>query len=152
MESINVKPCTVADMEQAPNIAELLAEYASESAIEGLGPVSAQMETYRQMEAAGFLHILGAFQGDALVGFLLVIVSVLPHYGVRVGSTESYFVAVSARKSGAGLILLREAEHLAQSLGAVGFFVSAPKGGRLEQVMEGKGYRETNRVFFRSLS
>lgn len=151
MEPVEIRSCTVAEMEHAPNLADLLAEYAIESAIPGMGPPKAQLETYRQLEAVGALHLFGAFQGDALVGFLVMIVSVLPHYGALVASTESYFVACKARKSGAGLKLLQEAENLARILGVAGFFVSAPIGGRLERVMSGKGYRETNRVFFRGL-
>lgn len=152
MPSIAIRPCTVSDMENAPNLAALLAEYGAESAIEGLGQANAQTETYRQMEAVGVLHLIGAFQGDELVGFLIMIVSVLPHYGKRIASTESFFVASAARKGGAGLKLLREAERLAESLGAMGFFVSAPMGGRLMRVLTAKRYRETNRVFFKVLA
>lgn len=152
MEPIIIRRCTVADMADAPNIADLLAEYGAESAIEELGPPAAQLDTYRQMEAVGALHLLGAFDGDALVGFLVMIVSVLPHYGACIASTESFFVARAARKSGAGLKLLHEAEQLAKSLGAAGFFVSAPMSSRLEKILPGVGYRETNRVFFRRLA
>lgn len=140
-------------MERAPNLAELLAEYGAESSIDDLGPPSVQIETYRQMEAVGALQLLGAFQGNDLVGFLVMIVSMLPHYGARVASTESFFVAGNARKSGAGLRLLHEAEQLARNLGAAGFFVSAPKGSKLAAVLDAhKAYRETNRVFFRGLA
>lgn len=152
MPSIVIRPCTVSDMENAPNLASLLAEYGAESAIEGLGQPAAQLETYHQMEAMGVLHPIGAFQGDELVGFLIMIISVLPHYGARIGSTESFFVASAARKSGAGLKLLREAERLAEAQGAMGFFVSAPIGSRLDQVLTAKRYLETNRVFFKVLA
>ena len=65
---------------------------------------------------------------------------------------ESYFVASKHRKSGAGLALLREAERIASDRGAHALLVSAPHGGRLADVMPRVGYRETNRVFFRSLA
>lgn len=152
MEPTHIRPCTVADMERAPNLYDLLAEYGRESAIDELGAPVPQMETYRQLEAAGVLHLLGAFRGGDLVGFLIMVVSVLPHFGKCVASTESYFVASHARKGGTGLKLLREAETLACRLGAVALFVSTPKGARLETVLSAKGYRETNRVFFRSLT
>jgi GNAT superfamily N-acetyltransferase len=152
MPSISIRPCTVSDMENAHNLAALLAEYGVESAIEGLGQPSAQIETYRQMEALGMLCLIGAFQGDELVGFLIMIVSVLPHYGKRIASTESFFVASAARKGGAGLKLLCEAERLAKSLGAMGFFVSAPTNSRLDSVLTAKQYRHTNQVFFKVLA
>jgi len=149
---IIIHPCTVSDMENAPNLADLLAEYGAASAIDGLGAPAAQLETYRQLEAVGVLHLIGAYQGDNLVGFLIMIISVLPHYGARVGSTESFFVASTARKTGAGLKLLREAERIAATLGAVGFLVSAPVGSRLDQVLTAKRYLETSHVFFKALA
>ena len=151
MESISIKPCSVADIESAPNVADLLAEYAEESALDALGGANPQWETYRQMEAVGVARVLGAFQREKLVGFLVLLVSIVPHFGKLLASTESFFVAKSARKTGAGLKLLREAENIARDTGAVGFFVSAPMGSRLAKVLPGVGYRETNRMFFRGL-
>lgn len=150
MEPITIRPCTVADIESAPNA--LLAEYGRESAIPELGPVNPQFPIYKVMEANGSVRMIGAFRGDQIVGFIALLVSVLPHFGVVVGTTESFFVASHDRKSGAGLRLLRAAEDMAREMGAVGFFVSTPVGSRLERVMPGIGYRETNRVFFRSLT
>lgn len=150
--TITIRPCAVSEIEDAPNLAALLAEYGEESAIDGLGGQDAQIETYHQMEDIGALFPVGAFDGDALVGFLLMIVSILPHYGKRVASSESFFVTNSARKKGAGLKLLREAERMAQDLGALGLFISAPMGSRLYQVLEAKRYAETNRIFFKAFS
>lgn len=147
-----IRPCTVAEMEHAPNLAELLTEYAQESAVQELGPPVVQLETYRQMEAAGVLYLLGAFQADSLVGFMLMVVSVLPHFGQVAASSEAFFVASAAREGGTGLKLLQEAEALAAKLGAVGLFISAPMGGRLAQVLPRQKYRETDRVFFRRLA
>lgn len=153
MEAVTIQPCTVADVEQAPNLAELLAEYGDESAIDGLGAPCPQFGTYRLMESAGMLFILGAFHGNSLVGFIILIVSPLPHFGTVAASTESFFVTRSARKSGVGLRMLREAEQLSRSVGAAGLLVSTPAGGKLEQVMRGfDGYRVTNTVFFRSFA
>ncbi|WP_334157910.1 GNAT family N-acetyltransferase [Oryzomicrobium sp.] len=151
MEPVAIRLCTVADLEASPCLGALLDEYAQESAIEGLPHPSAQMPFYRQSEAAGVLSCLGAYRGADLIGFLLILAPVLPHYGVRMAAAESFFVAGQARKSGAGLKLLRAAEAHAKTLGAPGLLVSAPSGGRLADVLPGVGYRETNRVFFRAL-
>jgi len=149
---MNISPCTVADIERAPNLAALLAEYGAESAIAGLGEAEAQLDLYRAMEASGALHTAAAYQGDTLIGFLLFVVSTLPHYGKRIATTESFFVASARRQSGAGLALLREAEALAAPLGAEGLFVTAPAGSKLEYVMSRQPYRQTNSVFFRRLT
>lgn len=151
MESITIKPCAVEDVQNAPNVADLLAEYANESALDALGGANPQWETYRQMQAMGVAHVLGAYQGDTLVGFLVLLVSVVPHFGKPIASTESYFVAQVVRKAGAGLKLLHEAEKLARESGAVGLFVSAPTDSRLSHVLPGVGYHETNRLYFRGL-
>jgi len=152
MKPITIRHCTIADIEASPNLDALLAEYVAESAIPELGELGAQADVYRAIEANGVLRVIAAYQDDQLVGFVFLLMSVLPHFGRPVGTTESLFVAKAARKTGAGLQLIRAAEVLAKELGAKGFFISAPVGGVLERVMPGIGYRETNRVFFKDLS
>lgn len=151
MDPITIKRCTVDEIACAPNLPDLLAEYAAESALDDLGSANPQFETYRMMQEVGVAHVLGAFQGETLIGFLVLLVSVVPHFGRPIASTESYFVAQVVRKSGAGLKLLHEAEKIARESGAVGLFVSAPTDSRLAQVLPGVGYRETNRLYYRGM-
>lgn len=151
MTPITIRPITADEFEQADNLVELLAEYAVESSIPGLGKINVQMQTYRQLEAAGILHTLAAYRGDTMVGFITFLVSVLPHYGAFTATSESFFVAQSERAGGTGLRLLRAAEALATELGAVGLLVSAPAGGRLAQVLPRTGFTQTNEVFFKGL-
>lgn len=146
-----IRPCTVADIEQAPNVGALLDEYAGEASTEGLGAAVPQWWLYRKMEETGLLHVLGAFSDERLIGFITVVVMQRPHYEGLVGSYESFFVAAEYRRTGAGTQLLRTAETLAESRGALGLFVNAAIGSRLEQVLEASPpYRNTHRVFFRS--
>lgn len=150
---LRIKLVTVSELMSARNFDALLQEYGAESAIPELGGVSAQRETYERLEAAGVLSVFGAYLGSNLVGFLAIIMSHLPHYGALVGTTESFFVTPSARGSGAGAKLLREAEDFASALGAVGVFVSAPVGSKLDTLLEVKrGYRRTNHVYFKGLA
>ena len=152
VSDIVIRPCAFGDVEKEPNIENLVAEYAAESATPGLGPANPQWRMYEAMEAAGVAKLLCAYKGTDLVGFLVLLVSVVPHFGVPIASTESFFVARAARGTGAGLMLRRAAERMAREMGAVGFFISAPSGGRLAEVMaKSRGWRETNRVYFRSL-
>lgn len=146
-----IRACTIAEVEQAGALPELLAAYGDESRIPEFGEVSACFETYRVMEASGALHILGAFAPD-LVGLASLLVYGLPHYaGRRVCAMESFFVAPTARRGGTGLNLLRAAEARARELGAAALMVSAPVDGRLASVLPRSGYRETNRVFLKGL-
>src|SRR5437868_2346916 len=151
MNELTVARVSLAEIEASPELTALLAEYAAESANDEIGPASPQIGTYRTMEASGLFHTFAAMVDGRLVGFMFLLVPVLPHFGRMVGVTESYFVAAAYRKTGAGLRLLQAAEKTAREAGAVGVLVSAPVGGILERVMPGVGYRETNRVFFKGL-
>jgi len=140
---------TVAELEAAATFAALLAEYAAESAIAGLPPPEARMPSYRHLESLGLLHVLGAWNDGELIGFITMVVPVLPHYGVAVAVSESFFVAKAHRATMAGLRLLGEAETKAHELGSPGLLVSAPYAGKLFELLPRLGYVETNRVFFK---
>jgi GNAT superfamily N-acetyltransferase len=142
---------SIAALEAAPNMPDLLAEYASEAAIDGLPPPYPKWEAYRTLETAGLLHVLSATVGDELAGFITVLAAPLPRYSAPVATSESFFVARAHRKTGAGLKLLRAAEDKARDLGSSGLLVSAPSGGTLAQVLPRVGYAETNRVFFKQV-
>ena len=149
---MNVQMSSVAELERDPGFAALLAEYASESSIAGMPPPAAKMESYRELEARGLLQVLSATHAGRLVGFLTLLAPVLPHYGVAVAVSESFFVARDHRGTGAGLKLLRAAEDLARRLASPGLLVSAPFEGGLFKVLPRVGYAETNRVFFKKVS
>lgn len=147
-----VRQFTFNDLESNPKFKELCDEYAAESSIDDMPQIDPHLPMYRQLEAAGVLHAFGAFSGDELVGFLLMLISPVPHYSAVVANTESFFVRDGHRKGGTGVRLLKMAEEHAKNLGAVGVFVSAPSGGRLSRAMPLLGFHETNRVFFRKLT
>lgn len=147
---MKVAPSTVAEIEAAPAFRALLDEYAAESAIDGLPPPDAKMPSYRHLASLGLLHVLGAWADDGeLIGFITIILPVLPHYGVAVAVSESFFVAKAHRATMAGLRLLGAAEEKARALGSPGLLVSAPYGGKLFELLPKLGYAETNRVFFK---
>ena len=144
-----VQRSTVAAITGSLHFAALAAEYAAESAIEGLPPPAAKMDTYRHLEAAGALHVLSATDEGELIGFITLLAPVLPHYGIPVAVSESFFVAKAHRHTMAGLKLLCAAENKAKELGSPGLLVSAPFGGKLFELLPRLGYVETNRVFFK---
>lgn len=151
MDPITLRQCRAVEIYAAANAAALWAEYAAESSIPELGPHDPQIPIYQNLEDAGVMTVFGAFLGEELAGMITVLISVVPHYGRKIATTESFFVCAKARSSGAGVKLLKAAEDYARAAGAVAFFVSAPAGGRLERVMPHWGYRESNRVFVRGL-
>ncbi|MET1025622.1 MAG: GNAT family N-acetyltransferase [Dongiaceae bacterium] len=147
-----VRKCTVAEVEANANFPALAREYAAESAIHGLPAPVEKIASYRVIEQSGCFQCYGAFLGDKLVGFVAVLMPVIPHYGIAIAVSESFFVAKAHRKGGAGLKLLHAAERQAREAGSPGLLVSAPFGGRLAQVLPHLGYRETNRVFFKEMA
>ncbi|CAB5162182.1 acetyltransferase domain containing protein [uncultured Caudovirales phage] len=151
MTPITIRHCAASELLDAPNRYELWDEYALESSINGLPHPNVQIDMYRMLEQQGVIQLIGAFDDTKLIGFVAVLANVLPHYGVIMAITESFFVSKDYRKTGAGLKLLREAERHARSIKAPGLLVSAPFGGRLAEVLPHVGYDETNRVFFKKL-
>lgn len=149
---LTIKKCTVSEVEAASNILDILGEYAQELAIDGLPHPSAKMEMYKQLESTGMLHPIGAYFGNTLVGIINVLMVMNPHYGIIIAVSESFFVAKSYRKTGAGLKLLHAAEEHAKLLGSPGLFVSAPSQGPLAEVLPNTGYAETGRTFFKGFA
>ena len=116
MPGMEIKALTVDEFRSRPEWPALIREYAVESALEPFADTATpQWDAYQALLDQGALVVLGAFDADRLIGFLAVVVTVLPHFGVRMACTESYFVASAARNTGAGLALLREAQAVAQA-------------------------------------
>lgn len=149
---LRIQDGSVADIAAAENFAELAAEYTDEGAIAGMPAPAARLENYLPLERGGLLHTILATKGNRLIGFILVLASVLPHYGVPVAVSESFFVARAHRRTGAGLRLLNAAEDKARELGASGLLVSAPVRGDLFKVLPRRGYAETSRIFFKRVA
>lgn len=148
--SVIIRQCTVAEIEAAPNFSNLLDEYAT-YAIPGMPSPAVKMEHYRLLEKSGVQTSFGAFLGTTLVGFINVLVSVSPHYGITGAYSESLFVAKEYRKLGAGLRLIRAAEAVVKEKGAPGLIISAPAGSPLTDILPEIDYRQTHILFFKRL-
>lgn len=149
---IEVRPCSVSEVINDPAFPALKEEYALESAILGLPNPGEKLAAYDAIEKSGILQSFAAYRDGELVGFVAVLVPVIPHYGVAIAVTESLFVAQAHRKSGAGVQLIRRAERHAKDKGSPGLFISAPSESRLIDVLPFMGYNETNRVFMKRFS
>ena len=147
-----VRRGSIAELEAFPEFVPLLAEYAAESAIDGLPPPAAKMETYRQLESLNMLSVFQAMEEEALAGFITVLVPPLPHYGIFLAMSESFFVGKEHRHSMAGLKLLVAGEERGKELGSCGFMASAPAGSRLAELLPRCGYKLTNHAFFKAFA
>ena len=116
MDNLVIRPCTYDDIAHGPQSGELLREYAEESAIEELKPYNPNDDIYRGMERMGLVHCIGAFKGEVMIGFLIFIVSVIPHFSRKSATAESYFVTAGERKTGAGIRLYELLRRWPESL------------------------------------
>jgi GNAT superfamily N-acetyltransferase len=151
--TIAIRKCTVAELKGDSYFPALVREYAEDCRLDGLPPPDEKLAAYDLIERSGIFTAYGAFADGVLVGFMAVLVPVIPHYGIGITVTESLFVGAAHRGTGAGLALLRAAERHAEEAGSPALMVSAPTGGQLADVLSRhKNYRETNRVFMRGLA
>lgn len=151
MGPVTIRECSVTEFCASDNLDELFSEYAAESSIEGLPAYKVNFETYKVLDQAGVIKLACAYSGDVIVGFISVLVTVLPHYSETLATAESYFVAKKYRAGGAGLRLLRWGEQFAQEAGSPGLLVSAPAASILSTILPKLGYNNTNLVYFKKL-
>lgn len=147
-----ILPIRYSDVLNAPNAAELLAEYSAECSIPEIGPVNPQPQIYAALEANGAVQIFGAYMHGVLRGFASVLVTVLPHYGQTAATVESLFVSAPFRRYSLGTYLTHAIEDYARERGAKVILYSAPTDSKLEKMLSlHKVYRRTNSVFCRPL-
>lgn len=150
---MEIKQCTVAEVFDHPDTPLLFEEYAAEASLHGLPLPRPVRAIYERLQQAGALFVLVAFDGERMAGFMGLLISLNPHYGAKLGVSESFFVRPVYRKSGAGFELLHLAERITRESDAEGLLVSAPYGGRLEAVLGlHDAYQQSNSVFFRSFA
>lgn len=141
-----IQPVSIAVLLAA---SELIAEYAEECSIPGIGAIDPQQAIYEALEHSGMLQSFAAFNGDKMVGFANILTPVLPHYGKRVATVESLFMGKANRNTGAGGELMRHIENFAKEQGCMGILYSAPAESALEYLLQAKDYQRTNAVFYR---
>lgn len=148
--SMEMRPMTVAEFFERPEANDIIAEYTAESGNPDLGSAMPSQQQYEQMESSGILSVLGAFEGDSLVGFVSVVVTMYPHFGKLVGSVESIWLRKNKRAGGAGLRLLKAAFANAKERGAVGCYLGARFGSRQHKLYE-RLFQPMNVLFWKKL-
>jgi hypothetical protein len=128
----------------------LIEEYAAECSIPAIGEINPQRDIYALIEKSGISQSFMVSEDEKDIGFAILLMPILPHYGNKVANLECIFIAKSRRRTGAGLDLMREVERYAQQAGCVGILYSSPAGGQLEKLLDAsKGYQRTNVIFYR---
>jgi hypothetical protein len=130
----------------------LLAEYAAECALPELGPAQPQADMYAVMEQSPAFQCFGVYEDGELAGFASVLTYVAPHYGKRIATVESLFIAAAQRRGRTGNELMCALEEHAAKCGCVAILYSAPAGSQLERLLQLlRPYRHSNTVFLRAL-
>lgn len=150
---ITIKQISYKELDGLPEFKDIVKEYTAESSLDEMPPINTNVDLYIKLNEAGALTTLAAYDDEIVIGYANFIISPNLHYSVSTAVTESFFVKEDYRKTGAGMFLLKEMERLAKEKGAIAFLVSAPTDSKLSAVMDkNKAYKETNKVFFRSLA
>ena len=103
---------------------------------------------YRNLEANGMLLILGAFEGDQIVGYSVNVVTNHPHYADLITcSNDLLFVTEGKRNGRLGLQLIRTTEKAAKECGASLMLWHAKPGTPLEKMMPRLGYGVQDIIF-----
>ena len=144
-----VQPCTVAEIQAAPEFVAQALEYAASAQVDGMPPLAPDWESYARLEAAGLLHGWSAREEGRVVGYISIIVSIHPRCTQLLAMTEGWFVCGEHRSTGAGLKLLKAAEERAIALTGGRLLVSAPVDSELARALPRLGYREVSQVFFK---
>ena len=151
MKIFTIARVKVSSVFDDPMFPELKNEYEEECRAAEMPSSKPDPEYYMALQEHGLLSCAAAYVGDRLIGFVTVLTTNYSHYGEKLSSTESLFLSKKARKCGAGLELLKEAETIAREAGSPTLLVSAPRGGVLEKLLPHWKYRNTNSVFMKDL-
>lgn len=150
---LEVRKSSYSEASADPDFEVLVTAYAIESSIAGLPTPKGNMDSYIALENAGLMYSYCAYLDDKMIGFANALVVVMPHYGEKIATMESWFVAEEFRYTGVGLQLKKQIEATVKEAGAVGILVSTPVDSTLALVMERqKSYVESHRVFFKALA
>lgn len=100
-----------------------------------VAPPELNLTMYRQVEDAGVLIALAAFDDGNMVGYVSGFVSRHPHYEMTVAQHDLLFVAPDFRKGRLGLNLMREFEREAREAGARAVFYHAKLQSQFDKLL-----------------
>lgn len=114
-------------------------------------PPALDVAAYLTLERAGALLLLGAFEGDALIGYSAATLCRHPHYGFPCAFHDGLFLASKHRNGMAGVRLIRATEAEAKARGAKGISWHAKLDSTFESLMVRLGAEPVETVFWKEL-
>ena len=150
---IEIRQSPLAEIFHHPYFDRLTDEYEFECSDPEVGPKNLQENLYAALENAGSLRCFGVWDGAELVGYAFLLIYTLPHYGKKIAATESIFVRLGWRCTGAGAMLTTHLEQHAKAEGCQEFSCSARVGSQFEKVLaHKKSYRKMSVVYRKRLT
>ena len=148
MKNLTVRRVTPDEVASSPEFERLTRQYFDECGNKAYDGPMPTIDQYRDLHKSGALHVSGLFDGSALVGFVCVLLVNYMHFSKPCASVESIYLDPAFRATRGGFMLFEAARGMAKELGAVGLYLSAPVGSRLDRIARAKRWRQTDSVFF----
>ena len=150
LTGMEVKDVSARVIYSSPEFDQIVRDYCEESGNPDLGEAVPALDFYERMEQADAVRCAAAYEGERIVGIVVVVTTLYPHFGKRIASVESLWLDRKHRAGGAGLKLIRKAQALAREMGAVGIYYGARSGSRLAQLY-GRLFTPMNSLFWKKL-
>jgi len=142
-----IRPVSYADIFNDPSFSALTEEYGAECST--LGRPNPQPDLYDLLERSGGFQAFGVYEDEALVGYASVLIYVLPHFGIKIATTESIFITRNFRHY--GLDLMARIERYAKISGCEEFIYTTPVESKFDRLLNALEYDHTNNVYRRKL-
>jgi hypothetical protein len=141
---LDIRPVSFSAIMDDPAFPGLFEAYRTECLVPDAQP---QRAIYEAMEKAGALKCFAAYTGHGatLIGFVSVVMTVMPHLGKRLATIESIFVGPDYRTLGADDDLLTAAEQHTMDSGCLALTALPRVGSAFDKVLSHRsGYTLTH--------
>lgn len=128
--------CQIIGLDQFYDLAQDLIKenFLETSPTKGDHEFNLNWEMIEHTDKAGWLHIAGAFSGDELVGYALVLkVPNLLHAHIKTCILHTIYISKDYRKGRAGIRLIKFAENMARALDAEELRVAISRHSKTRQ-------------------
>ena len=115
---------------------------------QGKMAMAPNIEAYDALNKHNELQIMGAFDGDKLIGYCLIVIRPHMHYcGTLVGMEDAYYLSKSYRKGLTGVRLLSKSIQPLKSKGVKKVFFFTKDFISIARILEYLGMERTDTVY-----
>lgn len=119
--------------------AVLIVQHYEELSVDGAYPLAPDWPTYERLDKQGLLQIVGAYEGDLMVGYAMnVLCQRHLHYPFAYVQNDVLFVTKERRNGSIGARLMRDTVQFAREHGAAQVLWHAKEGSELHRKLDGR--------------